>query len=787
MPVINGVYTKDFPALGRAPIDTDIIPIAEVANQITYKTTIGEIFNAKVFGTTGAIPKFTSGNTLGDSIITELSDKIGIDIATPNNKLSINSTDPGSGLDLQIGATSYARFGIINPGLPGEPGVDNDCFIGSTINNDFLVRTNNIEALRIDTAQRLTIANIQNALADTDKFLVSESGVVKYRTGAEVLADIAAQGAITLTTSGSSGASTLIGNTLNIPNYSPDLSGYVTLNTAQTITAAKTFTTSGGSNTLVINHSSGSGIALSITKGGNGEGIYVNKTSGSGNAVTIIGTLNATTLVKNGGTSSQFLKADGSVDSTAYGTGSVTSVAALTLGTSGTDLNSSVANGTTTPVITLNVPDASASNRGVITTGTQTFAGAKTFSSDLTVNTLTVGRGGGAIVSNTAFGINALLSNTTGQLNTSIGYNSGYLTNAGAANETSQTSVYIGADTRSSANGNTNEIVIGCNGRGGGSNSATLGNTSITTTILHGNTSIGYTTNPSLYKLDVNGTGRFTGALTGTSATFSGNATASSLNVAGAGYWPTKLITLSGAEPTRYSGNIGLNIVGGSTIAMSFGTRNNNVDYDNTLNIINGNVGIGTTSPQATLDVVGKFRVTDDIILAQTNGRIDYDNGVTGALRFYSTSTATERLRITSGGNVGIGTTTPAYQLQLSTDSAAKPTSALWTIASDKRIKENITPYTKGLTDLLKINPVNYDYNGLGGFKKGKGGVGIIAQEIIDILPDSVSSIKAKLNEDDKDEIDILNFNGHELTYVLINAIKEQQAQIEELKALINK
>jgi len=190
MPVINGVYTKDFPALGRAPIDTDIIPIAEVANQITYKTTIGEIFNAKVFGTAGAIPKFTSSNTLGDSIITELSDKIGIDIATPNNKLSINSTDPGSGLDLQIGATSYARFGIINPGIPGEPGIDNDCFIGSTINNDFLVRTNNIEALRIDTAQRLTIANIQNALADTDKFLVSEGGVVKYRTGAEVLADI---------------------------------------------------------------------------------------------------------------------------------------------------------------------------------------------------------------------------------------------------------------------------------------------------------------------------------------------------------------------------------------------------------------------------------------------------------------------------------------------------------------------------------------------------------------------------------------------------------------------
>jgi hypothetical protein len=48
------------------------------------------------------------------------------------------------------------------------------------------------------------------------------------------------------------------------------------------------------------------------------------------------------------------------------GQGTVTSVSALTLGTTGTDLSSSVATGTTTPVITLNVPTASASNRGAL-------------------------------------------------------------------------------------------------------------------------------------------------------------------------------------------------------------------------------------------------------------------------------------------------------------------------------------------------------------------------------------------------------------------------------------
>jgi hypothetical protein len=77
--------------------------------------------------------------------------------------------------------------------------------------------------------------------------------------------------------------------------------------------------------------------------------------------------------------------------------GTVTSVAALTLGTTGTDVSSTVANGTTTPVITLNLPTASATNRGALSstdwtafngklsttggtmTGAITFAAGQTF------------------------------------------------------------------------------------------------------------------------------------------------------------------------------------------------------------------------------------------------------------------------------------------------------------------------------------------------------------------------------------------------------------------------
>lgn len=65
------------------------------------------------------------------------------------------------------------------------------------------------------------------------------------------------------------------------------------------------------------------------------------------------------TLTING--SGQDLSADRT-----WSVGTVTSVAALTLGTTGTDLSSTVANGTTTPAITLNVPTASATNRGAL-------------------------------------------------------------------------------------------------------------------------------------------------------------------------------------------------------------------------------------------------------------------------------------------------------------------------------------------------------------------------------------------------------------------------------------
>lgn len=87
--------------------------------------------------------------------------------------------------------------------------------------------------------------------------------------------------------------------------------------------------------------------------------------------------------------------------------------------TSVTGVSPIVVTGTYTPVIS--VLNASATQSGVVTTGVQTFAGAKTFIKDLKVNSLTIGQGAVTGVGNTALGIDALKAATTGGENVAVG------------------------------------------------------------------------------------------------------------------------------------------------------------------------------------------------------------------------------------------------------------------------------------------------------------------------------------------------------------------------------
>jgi hypothetical protein len=65
--------------------------------------------------------------------------------------------------------------------------------------------------------------------------------------------------------------------------------GDVNLGTHQLLAARGTFSNNGSTNTLTVDHTSGSGYGIIVTKGGANEALYVNKTSGSGNAMTVVG------------------------------------------------------------------------------------------------------------------------------------------------------------------------------------------------------------------------------------------------------------------------------------------------------------------------------------------------------------------------------------------------------------------------------------------------------------------------------------------------------------------
>jgi hypothetical protein len=111
---------------------------------------------------------------------------------------------------------------------------------------------------------------------------------------------------------------------------------------------------------------------------------------------------------------------------------------------------------------------------------------------------------------NTAIGSEALWNNTTGTYNIADGYNGGkYIADGSTANTASTNCVFLGASTKSLTALDNNEIVIGYNAIGAGSNSVVLGNTFISKTLLKGNVLIGKTSQQnSSYVLDVNGDAR---------------------------------------------------------------------------------------------------------------------------------------------------------------------------------------------------------------------------------------------------------------------------------------
>jgi hypothetical protein len=114
-------------------------------------------------------------------------------------------------------------------------------------------------------------------------------------------------------------------------------------------------------------------------------------------------------------------------------------------------------------------------------------------------------------------------------------------------------------------------------------------------------------------------------------------------------------------------------------------------------------------------------------------------------------------------GNVGIGTSAPSQKLDVA--GAVQATSFIY--SSDRLLKENIMPLTNSLEKVQQLQGVSFKWK-----DTGREDIGLVAQDVEEVLPELVHTNSEGLKS--------LEYGN--IVALLIEAIKEQQNQINELK-----
>ncbi len=267
----------------------------------------------------------------------------------------------------------------------------------------------------------------------------------------------------------------------------------------------------------------------------------------------------------------------------------------------------------------------------------------------------------------------------------------------------------------------------------------------------------------------------------------------------------TQTMVIEGA-----TGNVGIGTnspvstldVGGGNISLNGGWLSGDGDDEGVWIDTDGKVSIGTNFSENALTVMGNSAgagVNGGLMTMQNTSMAGfsgiYFNGATGNRKGWvgwvngnaggivgpqtmqigalGDSTIYIAMKPTTG-NVGIGTASPSYKLEVN-GSAGKPGGGFWATASDRRLKDVQGNFQRGLEALDGLQPIYYNYkngNALS-LPSRPQHVGLIAQEAQKVIPEAV----------EKDEDGYLSIDNEAILWTMLNAIKELKAEKDALKA----
>ena len=185
------------------------------------------------------------------------------------------------------------------------------------------------------------------------------------------------------------------------------------------------------------------------------------------------------------------------------------------------------------------------------------------------------------------------------------------------------------------------------------------------------------------------------------------------------------------------------------------------------------NFGVGTTSPNAKLESVVASEGTLAFRLdSGPNSFLDITPTNAGGRFQTQVSTVNNRdlIFLPGTGNVGIGTTTPANTLEVV--AGGTTLADAWTVRSSRRFKTNIQPLEGALEKVEQLQGVSYDRK-----SDGRHEIGVIAEDIDHVVPEVVSR--------DPRTKEVQGVDYARLAALLIEAVKSQQAEIQQLKVQI--